>query len=442
MSATGSVTASASFQNRRQSVDMASLRLQNTEGIVDAAFAASKPSNSQASIGEDEDYDGDSDGSDSLSRKESSGGIVIDDRLTISTVMLHIIGIFPWAQDKPERFWRRPSTWYQWLILAIACLALFSGLDPHREKIQDNRMKGTLCYTEGCLRVGLLSDLPLALGAFLGLLSLATYTNSRDLLSCCNVLRAYSERESFEERWSSLILKDLAATVLIWFLVIVERIRGTAVLTAALDGRLDARACLHLVLFAMSSLILSFLTFCMLYVVRALMCVVEGYCALTVGGQMLEQAVPRWNTVQAILRKGSGAIQGCLFVLQGTLLFAFLLGVVDVYLSWQQEKGYVSTLIPHAMLGLGVFRIFFAAAKVTEKCERVPSLINSCTFSDDELDEDRQYVVEYVVNSAAGFHIFEIRLTSAMTVKVAYLFAIASFTLTTQIVQDSSGDVG
>lgn len=51
-------------------------------------------------------------------------------------------------------------------------------------------------------------------------------------------------------------------------------------------------------------------------------------------------------------------------------------------------------------------------------------------------DEKRQYVVQYVEQSAAGFYVTDIRLTASMTVKFSYVCVLGLFTLATKIVAD------
>jgi len=96
-------------------------------------------------------------------------------------------------------------------------------------------------------------------------------------------------------------------------------------------------------------------------------------------------------------------------------------------------------LIPGAILVCGISRVFFKAACITDKCKRVPSLINSCSFGEaavGDIDTERQYVVGYILNSRAGFYIFETRLTSVITIKFAYACAVCLFTLATHIVSE------
>ena len=53
---------------------------------------------------------------------------------------------------------------------------------------------------------------------------------------------------------------------------------------------------------------------------------------------------------------------------------------------------------------LMVFCLFRAAA-VTEKCSRAPALVNSLVVEEDVMDDARQYLVQYIEHSAAGFYI-------------------------------------
>jgi len=239
----------------------------------------------------------------------------------------------------------------------------------------------------------------------------------------------------FQSRWVRANNWDAAFMLLLWVVACLERFRGSGAAHALFDGTLDFWAALHILAFAWASLILLALVCCMMYICRALMNIVDAYCLVIVSENTLEDAVPRWNLVQATLRHVSARLQACLFILHATVTLSAILGVFDVYKLRQEENGYVSLVIPVALLEIGIFNAFVRAALVTDKCARVPSLINSCNFGED-IDEERTYVVDYVLKSAAGFYVFEIRLTSEMTMKFAYLCAVGVFALSTQMISD------
>lgn len=349
-------------------------------------------------------------------------------------LVLRGCGVFPWDADNSMPLCRRPSAWFQWLILSLCAIAIASAVHPLVE-MQKDPSKGSACYSSECVQLGLFSDVPLALGSFLGLVSVASQCNTKHLVEYCELLHTYACQEGFDQRWATQACWDLVMMLLLWTLTVGERIRGSGVVNAMSQGDFDVAVLLHIILFSFSSLVLVALAFCMLYVCNALLHTVNTFCIVIVAGGSLKDAVPRWNTVQAMLRTGSKQIQVCLFVLQATVLFTFLLGAIDVYQSVQQERDYVFTLIPGALLTLGISWIFFKAAAITDKCARVPSLINSCTFEAD-IDLERQYVVEYVLFSSAGFYVFDVCLTSDMILRFAYILVIGVFTLFTKIVSD------
>ena len=80
------------------------------------------------------------------------------------------------------------------------------------------------------------------------------------------------------------------------------------------------------------------------------------------------------------------------------------------------------------------------AAAVTEKASRVSPLVNSWTFEDgrhetlpDWMDLDRQYVVQYINQSEAGFYIQGVRLRFFQVSKMCYYFAVILFAVASHI---------
>merc|ERR1712039_1078908 len=100
-------------------------------------------------------------------------------------------------------------------------------------------------------------------------------------------------------------------------------------------------------------------------------------------------------------------------------------GVADVVISGN-ESIILLALLPTGIIMLGIMLSFFYAAVVTDKCARVPAFVNSLSFGTD-LDRDRQYVVEYIIHSAAGFYVFDLRLTSAIALKFLYIISACAF---------------
>lgn len=83
------------------------------------------------------------------------------------------------------------------------------------------------------------------------------------------------------------------------------------------------------------------------------------------------------------------------------------------------------------------FYFVFRAAAITEKCNRVPALINSWTRMEQLIDHEKQYIVQYIMHSAAGFYVKGVRLNATWALKLLYLFGVLLFSLLTQSVLKS-----
>ena len=60
---------------------------------------------------------------------------------------------------------------------------------------------------------------------------------------------------------------------------------------------------------------------------------------------------------------------------------------------------------------------------------RLPQLINSTTLTDDEMDPERMYLVDYITASSAGFYVFNVRLSSSVAMKVFHYTALGALTV-------------
>jgi len=90
----------------------------------------------------------------------------------------------------------------------------------------------------------------------------------------------------------------------------------------------------------------------------------------------------------------------------------------------------IAELVSLALLLALVATAFIRAAAVTDTCAKLPPFINALV-SDTKMDLQCQYVVRYIQDSAAGFYIYDVQLTTALVLKAmyfcgAFLFAVAS----------------
>lgn len=95
-------------------------------------------------------------------------------------------------------------------------------------------------------------------------------------------------------------------------------------------------------------------------------------------------------------------------------------------------------LLPGSFLTCGVLYVLLLAAMISEKCARVPSLINAINFGDGT-ERARQHTVDYITSSGAGFFVFGVRLTTAMVAKFVYIWCIVAVGLLTKFASAGRG---
>jgi len=173
-----------------------------------------------------------------------------------------------------------------------------------------------------------------------------------------------------------------------------------------------------------------------LHVASALKAGVSQFCHKFYTNRDVDEGISEWNIVQTILRQGAGSIDGCMCVLCTSLLAQFLFTAV-----WMLQRGDELQLLYSsrscgalwvgwmAPLWLLLLYAAYQAAEVTAQCSRVPSLINSWMKTDKDL-----LLVEYIMNSSAGFYIQGIRITPYMAMKATYLIGGITFTIITKTV--------
>jgi len=171
---------------------------------------------------------------------------------------------------------------------------------------------------------------------------------------------------------------------------------------------------------------------CLWQILAFLEIAVDRYCAEFSKHHNCQVGVCVWNGLQALLRRVAEVIENCFLTIQSTMIIAVLccagrLVTVTINLTTHPADvddvgmillGYVQVLLT----AFATIALFAKAASVTEKCSRVPALINSMVPEDgDKIDHERQYLVTYIRHSDAGFYVKGSRFTAAMLVKFCYL---------------------
>jgi len=184
-------------------------------------------------------------------------------------------------------------------------------------------------------------------------------------------------------------------------------------------------------IFAFSSGLFLVQVHCVQHVVALLSMMVDAFCFHFVHRPFLDDNVRDWDMLQAMLRRASRGVEQAFFVLELTGLLVVLVAVTALAVS-QEPMKHVWLLLAAVMLGLVDGWLFSQAAEVTEKCARVPSLVNSLSFGVD-VDTRKHFLVEYIAYSQAGFYVREVRLTAAMAIKLTYIGGLIVFGLVTKV---------
>jgi len=353
-------------------------------------------------------------------------------------LLLRVSGILPWCPDgirfedviKRSQMQALAAAFYQ-LVLFMLSTAALAICVVEVVSMRAGRSSGQLCDGGGCLYLGLLSDLPIALGSVLGLIAVGALRHNRRFLNCYMLLLSYAQREGLRMDWVHVSRQDLLAISAIWAFAVEERWRFGQLFSDA-----GTHIALNLAVFAFSSGVLMSLAFAILHMCRLLTSMIDAYCFHFVTAPYYDEAVHDWNILQAILRQACEAMQHCFLVLQTTALAAVLLCVTDMITNTShgaELASRVPALVPASLITFVAARIFFCAGAVTEKCARVPTFMNAFWFDGKALDLERQYVVAYIINSAAGFYVLEVRVTSGMALKLTYFSGVAAFALATKL---------
>eukprot|EP00928_Gymnodinium_smaydae_P006362 TRINITY_DN12247_c0_g1_i1.p1 TRINITY_DN12247_c0_g1~~TRINITY_DN12247_c0_g1_i1.p1 ORF type:complete len:743 (+),score=99.15 TRINITY_DN12247_c0_g1_i1:189-2231(+) len=295
------------------------------------------------------------------------------------------------------------------------------------------RLSGA-CYLIGGL-VGLFTLRPEQLRSLLG-------TNNQGL-------DRYARGHLFYDKWlrtsSTLFLLAIAlwlcAVLSLWFLIFYIEEKCVIFFCEADWGSSHTAQQLGIFLsLSLGSGLYTSLTYCQLHVCCFLELMVEQFCIRFFERPDLCAAVNEWNVLQALLRRAANAVDMCLLVTQTAVLTGFALTTAELFAGDGIPPGMSGVLwglsqVPGILLA---FLALFRGGAVTEKCSRVPSLMNTLRFEGSAINFERQYVVQYLEHSAAGFYIKGVRLTTYMVLKLAYLAGVVLFAFATRLRSSSS----
>ncbi|CAK0792913.1 unnamed protein product [Prorocentrum cordatum] len=340
----------------------------------------------------------------------SIDSMAVEDEVS-APLWLRICGTLPWSQAAALH------TCYRSLVLAsmalIVCFLVFAAVYAPSGS----------CEREVCLGYVQIADLALAVGSLVGLLSMQSLASLGILGNSESILVAYARRQDITAAWSAAMRGHNVRLGLLWICSVV--LRCVSLLNGSRPTLLDAASTGS---YAVVSLVFMGIVGGILHVSCALTMAIDSYVTHFDGLHFrLDTSVYEWNLLQAVLRKVSGAVEKTFLAVQSTAA-ALVTGVILAGrgLLMAGSLGDLTWLFSAALLVVGVMFIFFKAAEASERCMRMPSLINSLNFGEC-VDTRRHYLVEFMSYSAAGFYVGEVRLTTAIALKLTYFCCILAF---------------
>lgn len=318
---------------------------------------------------------------------------------------LRLGGVLPLSA---EHFWA--SLVYQCAVLLLHTTIL-GGL----------AMQARTSFSAGASVPFALSDLVLAAGSVGGLLAVVVSRGHKGLQTILWELEESNEQQDFQSTVDAGTAVDTLVTFTVWLAFLSDRL---TFITLTADGLPLTQVLRHAAVLVTSAE-LTLLVLVVLRVVRNLSGLVDGFCSRFLEGTEYISAVTAWNVLQAKVRTASAAVEACFAVLLSCIVLLALAMAFEVH----PLRGAEWALTASGLLILATSQILLRAAGVTDACVRISQLVNSTNLSDNTMDAERMYLVDYITASGAGFYLFNVRLGAGIAIKVFHYTGLLTFTL-------------
>jgi len=241
--------------------------------------------------------------------------------------------------------------------------------------------------------------------------------------------------------WSSVAQKywcrfgSLWATVL--FAFVIQQVLEVWAANGFWDWSVGARVRVlktvtSFVLFAVSSAVVMHGAYFQFNLLLGFGKTLDCWCCDMIESQDFIHGIESWNSMQALLKCVGREITPCftaLNLLGYVGFFASLAGSFSLLLDEDMEAWkialYESAFLPLLYLFFLSASLFAKGASLGEKCRQVPAFVNQ--LHGNGADTDRQYLVRYISDSAAGFIIHGATLSQSVFLRqMHFLTAIVS----------------
>lgn len=336
-------------------------------------------------------------------------------------LVLRVCGMLPWRSAKRPWF----AMAYRWVVRAVVSLAVLLFLLPNVSTafrdtvafIPECGVLGALCWQ----RDGFASQVPLPTGAVVVILPMCLKRHQEAFEDIFSLLHGVAVERGYLGWRERQGRKDTVAFLLIWSGIIVASGLGDDTAGRAVGNSVGFGILRSALIGTYTGVILC-LAYGLVCVCRSLNVMIDIFCCDIVGDVQLHEVAHTWNLTQAVLRRSSNVVESWLLELCFILAVIAPLCLVDAGIL-DGRGAPVAVLVPSLLVACGIIYVLFLAAMISEKCASLPPLVNSMTFGMGT-ERTRQQIVDYITSSAAGFYVFGVRLSTAMVMKLMYVWCI------------------
>lgn len=298
------------------------------------------------------------------------------------------------------------------------------------------------------LSFSLESDWQIAMGdLILSLCTLGCLVSSNSLHQCGllsrhkAVLLQYADHRGFLPQWKGRSQKTLILTVLAWGSMVLSRIILQSLGSA--DGHPEAdskqpaplvatRKVITALTFTFTTGVITATALYLLHYLIGFLLAIGAFCLQCTEHEAdFDVLKTDWNILQALLRQASLKTSPSFVWLVMSAGIMFISSAAFLLFERPKPSHYLPAVVPIILLILWLYRMMWIAGGVTSTCLRMPAFINSLGKPGDK--GEKQSLVEYVKNSAAGFYVQETILTAEVILKLLYLSIVVMFTIVTKV---------
>lgn len=226
-------------------------------------------------------------------------------------------------------------------------------------------------------------------------------------------------RNFFAVDWAKATSTKAALIFALWLLIVT--MRGTIQLTVDRS----VMAIVHVFLFAQAAATITATALALVHFSLGLRTLVERFILRYTEGQHIDHTVSEWSLVTAMLRVVSRGLEGPVLVMGMAASTSLLIALIDI------KQGHIMLLVPSLLTMTIIFFMLVSAARVTELCIKVPSIVNELSVEEDI--QIRQLLVQHLQSSRAGLCCFGTLLTLSTVKSYTYFSIVAAVTIGTKV---------